>query len=150
MTRPSWAEVILPNAAGVLMAAAGLLKRTWLKALNASTRIWIRRWPPNSTFLKSERSVEAKPGPRIPDLELAPGQRVADEPRALLVPLARRIHRRHADQVGREGDGFVGERVDSGQDEVGEHASFLQEQCKVVKPPGMHYDPRLPAMAQAF
>ena len=72
----------------------------------------------------------------ILDLEAAPRERVADEARAVLVVLARRIDGRDADQLRREGDGLVGERVDGGEHAIGEHrVTFLQEARKVVKPP---------------
>ena len=62
MTRPSCAEEMRPNVAGVPIAAAGLLKRTWLKTLNASTPDLDPARPPSSTFLNSDRSVRREPG----------------------------------------------------------------------------------------
>src|SRR2546423_12655860 len=58
----------------VVSTLPGLLKCAWLNRLKASTRSWMRRLPPKSMFLKSDRSVEAKPGPRIVLRPALPGR----------------------------------------------------------------------------
>ena len=76
------------------------------------------------------RCVRAAFGREVLDLEPARGQAFADESRALLVRLAGRIDRRHADQLRGEGDDFVREvstLARTRSDRVHGHEAFYQK-----------------------